>query len=100
MRLSHFEALKPICPRCKKERQIDAPLNLAAVADQTDDNVLEGNLVCSNKQCQTEYPIIDGIPIIIGSIREYINEFFYHITHRDDLSILSESLMGDYSGPG
>lgn len=100
MRLSHFETLKPVCPRCKSEQQIDAPLGIASVSQQTDDNIIEGNLICSNKQCQTEYPIIDGIPIIVGTIRKYISDHFYHITQRDDLSILSESLLGDYSGPG
>lgn len=100
MRLSHFETLKPICPRCKSERQINAPLNLASIAKQFENNILEGNLVCSNNQCHTEYPIVDGIPIIVGTIRKYINDNFYHITQRNDFSMLSESLLGDYSGPG
>lgn len=100
MRLSHFETLKPICPRCKTERQIESHLQLVSVEQQTDDSVIEGNLLCSDKQCQTEYPIIDGVPIIIATIRKYINDNFYHITHRNDLSLLSESLLGDYSGPG
>ena len=100
MRIGHFETLKPVCPRCKSERQVLAPLSLANVSQQTGNIILEGSLVCSNAQCATEYPIIDGIPIILNTIRKYINENFYHITARDDLTAVGESLLGDYSGPG
>jgi len=100
MRIGHFESLKPVCSRCKSERQSFEPLSIANVAKQTNDVILEGNLICSNPQCQTEYPIIDGIPIIIHPVSKYVNDNFYHISHRDDLSSLSESFLGDFSGPG
>ena len=100
MRIGHFESLKPVCPRCKIERQTLAPLTIANVAQKTGDVILEGNLICSNPQCQVEYPIIDGIPIIFNTLRKYINDNFYHLTVRDDLSSLNEALLGDFSGPG
>jgi len=100
VRIEHFETLKPVCPRCKLERQTLAPLNIANVAQKADEVILEGNLICSNPQCQTEYPIIDGIPIIVNTLRKYINDNFYQLTVRDGLTSLSESLLGDLSGPG
>lgn len=100
MRIGHFESLKPICPRCKIEQQTVAPLNIADIARQTKDTILEGHLICSNSQCQTVYPIIDGIPVIVHPVRKYFNDNFYHVTVRDDLSTLSESILGDLAGPG
>lgn len=100
MRIGHFESLKPVCPRCKTEHQALSPLTVANVAQQTDEIIIEGSLVCSAPKCQAEYPIIDGIPIIITPVRKYVNDNFYHVTMREDLSSLSESILGDFSGPG
>lgn len=100
MRVGHFESLKPVCPRCKTERQTIAHLTIASIAQQTEDTILQGTLICSNQQCQTEYPIIDAIPVIIHPVRQYVNDNFYHITVRDDLAEQNESLLGDIAGPG
>jgi SAM-dependent methyltransferase/uncharacterized protein YbaR (Trm112 family) len=100
MRIAHFETLKPVCPRCKAERQSISPLTIANVASQQDDLIIEGMLRCSDKRCLMQYPIIDGIPIIFNNIRQYINENFYHISVRSDLSSMSEAVLGDMAGPG
>ena len=62
--------------------------------------VFEGVLVCSNPQCQCEYPIIDGIPIIVADVRTYISQGILPIIARTDLSDTMESLLGDCCGPG
>jgi SAM-dependent methyltransferase/uncharacterized protein YbaR (Trm112 family) len=100
LRLGHFEALKPVCPRCRTERQVIAPLTLATVVKQKDDHVIEGVLHCTDLACQMEYPIIDGIPIIVPYIRKYLSDNLYHIHARDDLSETIESIIGDGVGPG
>ncbi|WP_455221858.1 methyltransferase domain-containing protein [Kaarinaea lacus] len=100
MRIAHFETLKPVCPRCKFEQQVIAPLIIANVARQNDDIIVDGNLICTNPHCGIEYPIIDGIPVIVSNLRKYLNDNFYHLTVRDDLSALTESILGDASGPG
>lgn len=100
MRLSHFETLKPVCPRCRTERQLIAPLTLATVNRQEDNHILEGVLHCSNADCQLEYPIIDGIPIIVPYIRKYLADNYYHINAREDFSQTIESILGDAVGPG
>ena len=100
MRLGHFEALKPVCPRCRTERQVIAPLTLANILKQNDEHIIEGVLHCSDPACQLEYPIIDGIPIIVPYIRKYLSDNLYHINARDDLSETIESILGDSAGPG
>lgn len=100
MRIAHFETLKPVCPRCKVEQQVIAPLAIANIAHQDNDIIVDGNLICSNTHCGIEYPIIDGIPVIVNNLRKYLNDIFYHLTLRDDLSALTESILGEAAGPG
>ena len=45
MRRSHFEALRPVCPRCRLERQLEVPLVLATVAEEERDVIVEGVLI-------------------------------------------------------
>lgn len=98
MRISHFETLKPICPQCRVKHSQFNPLSIANVSRQQDDMILEGYLVCSNTQCNAEYPIIDGVPIIHNDVNQYINDNFYSITQRDDLTPITESILGDIAG--
>lgn len=97
MRLSHFEALKPVCPQCRIKHHEDIPLSIADISRKQNEIILEGYLNCTH--CNAEYPIIDGIPIIHNLVNQYINDNFYSITKRDDLSPLAESLLGDIRGP-
>ena len=62
--------------------------------------MLEGVLHCSNPECQLEYPIIDGVPLLLPNVRSYISDNLYHLTMRDDLSETTESMLGDSAGPG
>lgn len=57
-------------------------------------------LHCSNSKCKREYPIIDGVPILVGEIRRVIGEQQAALLSRDDLSPDIESLLGDALGPG
>jgi len=100
LRRSHFEALKPVCPRCRIEHQVDVPLVLATVSEQEGDVIVEGVMHCSAQACQQEYPIIDAIPIIVPNVRSYLSENLFHLTLRHDRSEAIESLLGDAAGPG
>jgi len=62
--------------------------------------IFEGVLVCSNPKCQCEYPVIDGIPIIVADVRTYVSQGILPIMSRTDLSDTIESLVGDCCGPG
>lgn len=62
--------------------------------------IQQGSLLCSHPECRSEYPIIDGIPILVADLRKYISENLVAILGRDDLPADTESLIGDCCGPG
>jgi len=101
VRRRHFEAFRPVCPVCRDPQTGAAsPLRSAAVLREEDDAILEGTLCCSNADCQREYPIIDGVPLLIPAIREYVSNNLLAICARTDLGAVTESILGDCCGPG
>ena len=100
MRRRHFDALQPICPRCALEGRAASPLRLAAVLEGSDEFVREGLLHCGCEDCRLEYPIIDGVPIIVPDVRGYIANNINQIHRRGDLSEEIEGVLGDALGPG
>jgi SAM-dependent methyltransferase/uncharacterized protein YbaR (Trm112 family) len=101
VRLRHFEALRPVCPVCRGAESTSLqPLAIGSIAREEQEQIVEGILVCPSLACQREYPIVDGIPILLGSIREYIAANILALTGRSNLSEPLESLIGDCCGPG
>lgn len=98
MKRLHFEALKPICPQCQRQGKISF-LELRSVFRETEKAIFEGILICPDEQCFSEYPIIDGIPIIVADLRNHISQNILPIISRNDLSDSLESLIGDCCGP-
>jgi SAM-dependent methyltransferase/uncharacterized protein YbaR (Trm112 family) len=99
MRLRHFAALRPQCPICRRDRGALAPLSIASVIRREGDVIVEGVLLCPNPACQREYPILDGIPIIVAGLRDFLAQNLFQAMMRDDLSETIESILGDCSGP-
>ena len=99
MKLLHFETLKPICPTCLNLFQV-YPLKINTIIKKNKESVWEGIIVCTNQACQKEYPIINGIPIILHDLRAYITNNILPIIHRGDLSWQIETLIGDCLGQG
>lgn len=100
MRIGHFEAFKPVCPRCRGAQGESWPLALATAEKGDTQSVFEGTLICANPDCGVVYPIIDGIPIIMADLGKYLSDALYAITVREDLSDLSEAIVGEAAGPG
>lgn len=100
MRLLHFESFRPICPLCRQRHQREVPLKVASVTRESPSSIEEGILNCTGPDCQCEYPILDGIPVIVANIRSYLSANISHLLARDDLSGSLESLVGDCCGPG
>jgi SAM-dependent methyltransferase/uncharacterized protein YbaR (Trm112 family) len=96
----HFDALEPVCPRCKRETKIDAPLVLDRIDQSDGDDIIEGSLACSVATCRQEYPIIDGIPVLVPDVRSWVLNHQWDLLARRDLSPMSESLVGDCLDPG
>jgi SAM-dependent methyltransferase len=76
------------------------PLRIGLEVRGGRDDLLEGALHCTNPDCQCEYPVLDGIPILVPQVREYVGRNVFHLLARDDLSAEAESLLGDGCGPG
>jgi SAM-dependent methyltransferase/uncharacterized protein YbaR (Trm112 family) len=63
-----------VCPKCRKlvlDKLIQFPLKLS-ITQKQDKFVEEGFFVCTNPQCKTQYPIIDGVPIIVKDLKDWI----------------------------
>jgi SAM-dependent methyltransferase/uncharacterized protein YbaR (Trm112 family) len=100
VRWSHFEALRPVCPRCRVERTVEVPLEVATRIVEEPGGLRDGVLHCSDEACRMEYPVIDGIPILFANVRAYLSDNLFHVTLRRDLSEVHESMLGDAAGPG
>lgn len=48
----------------------------------------------------SEFPIIDGIPIIMPQLRTYVADNIFHLIARSDLSPLSQSILSDCCSQG
>jgi len=100
LRLHHFASLRPLCPTCRNTDGSGAPLRIAQVAHEQENQILQGILHCSNPQCQREYPVIDGIPLLLGDLRRFVADNAPRLLTRTDLHPDLESLIGDCLGPG
>jgi SAM-dependent methyltransferase len=62
--------------------------------------LIEGVLGCTNPACLREYPILDGIPLLVSDIRSFVRNNLLALGWREDLSECTESILGDCCGPG
>ena len=99
MLIDHLRQLRPVCPTCRAAGREPAALVLGHVALADADEVLEGVLLCSERHCQREHPIIDGIPVVVADIASWASHQIGGVLRRDDLSAYAESLLGDATGP-
>ena len=100
MRLEHFETLRPVCPVCRTSPEAGVALRLAQVVREERGHIIEGALNCTNLLCLREFPILDGIPLLVTNIRQYIADNILPIYARRDLSDFTESVLGDCCGTG
>ena len=100
MQLSHFDLLKPICPVCRVQGREQYQLALQVLVDQGPETVVEGILCCPDNACRHEFPILDGIPLIVPHLRSLISGWIDRIRARGSFSEPIESLLGDCCGAG
>lgn len=98
MKRRHFELLRPVCPVCRTAERA-APLEIGRVDREARDAIDQGILRCSSSACQHEYPVIDGLPVIVPDLRAYVRDHLHEIEARDDLSEALDSLVNDCCGP-
>lgn len=99
MKLKHFHELKPHCLICRDPAGPTSPLVISHAIREAKDDILEGIVRCSNRECQFEYPIIDGIPFLLANLRGYIAANLNTLRSRTDFSSTLESVLGDCCGP-
>lgn len=75
------------------------PLRIATVAREENGHIVEAALHCTNPLCLREFPVIDGIPLLVSNLRAYVAANILSIHGRDDLGELIESMLGDCCGP-
>jgi SAM-dependent methyltransferase len=97
VKLSHFEAFAPRCPVCLRAGRAPGALALAHIGDRTGGEVIAGTLQCPD--CQHEYPVLEGIPVIVADLPGLLGERGVELMVRDDIDPVLESLFGDAIGP-
>jgi len=100
VRRSHFDALAPVCPSCLHGRGVAAPLTIAQILSERNGHIAEAILHCSDPECWLEFPVIDGVPVLVANPRDYLARTGELILMRQDLPPTLTSLMGDSLGPG
>lgn len=98
MRLTHFEALQPLCLACRHSGRGETGLVLGPVEAEDAGDILMGILACPS--CGAEYPIIDGLPVLVPELRRFLADNLFMLLARRDLPPMVESLLGDAAGPG
>jgi SAM-dependent methyltransferase/uncharacterized protein YbaR (Trm112 family) len=96
----HLERLQPVCPTCRAAEREPPRLELGPVARGDGGDVVEGVLVCPERLCRREHPIVDGIPIVVSDLVAWASHQLDAVLRRDDLTPFAESLIGDAAGPG
>lgn len=99
MRRGHFAALQPICPRCRLAGRTAALRIDAAFQEEPGGDILTGILHCDAPDCRLEFPVIDGIPVIVPDVAGYLASSAGQILRRRDLPEALTTLIGDALGP-
>ncbi len=63
------------------------------------EEILEGLLECTDPDCRHLYPVVDGIPILVGDLRRVVSEQILGILARDDVSETIMAVLGECCGP-
>ena len=100
MRRDVFEALAPVCPRSLHAGEGEHPLVIHDCTEERDGLIWHGTIHSTNSNDWQEYPIIDGIPLLVPDPKTYLTNSKHHVLLRDDLPADVESMIGDALGPG
>jgi SAM-dependent methyltransferase/uncharacterized protein YbaR (Trm112 family) len=101
VRLSHFQTLSPICPRCRAAGHGEHPLTIGLVEHQAQNQgFVHGALHCSNTACAYEYPVVDGLPLLVPDPRQLLAERHLELCLREDLPPGVLGMLHEAAGPG
>lgn len=100
MRTKFLELLRPICPLARERLNQAAPLLLGAEDRRDGPHLLEGALYGGHPELPMEYPIIDGLPVLLADVGRFMTDNLVGFLMRDDLTAATDSRLGDALGPG
>lgn len=100
MREDVFAALAPLCPRCLHHAGEAVPLTIAERYEMRGAHIWHGTLHCTNPSCWMEFPILDGVPLIVPDPRSVLANQQHHVLWRQDLPDAMRGILGDAFGPG
>ena len=96
MLIGHFSELAPVCPTCRIGGR-EAALVLSTIEAEASGDVEAGLLLC--QACGQEYPILDGVPVIVPDLPRYIQDNLFYLVARGDLPAAVAGALGDLAGP-
>jgi len=100
MRRDVLAALEPVCPRCLHQSGLSAPLVVATAEEERAGHLWHGILHCSNRACWMEFPVIDGVPLMVPDPAGLLKTQAANALWRTDLPPALTSLVGDATGQG
>ena len=74
----------PVCPRSLAETGTEIPLVLSDVIAESDGDVESGWLECPAEHGRMEYPIVDGIPLLVPDPAAFLREWADCLLDRPD----------------
>ena len=90
----------PLSARVAGPKVRHSPLTLTETAEARAGRIWQGVLTCSNSACWQEYPILDGVPIIVADPVTVMRNTQHQLLSRTDLVGSLPGLVGDALGPG
>ena len=84
---------------CAARGRSSGRLRLAVVEDEDGDGIRSGILHCPQPDCVHEYPIVDGIPVIVPDLAALMGQRGVDFFMRADLPASVEGVLGDALRP-
>jgi SAM-dependent methyltransferase/uncharacterized protein YbaR (Trm112 family) len=91
-----FKGFSPHCPSCRA-RGTDVVLSVSAWQDGQGG---QGVLTCPAAECRRQFPVIDGVPVLVADLPRFLNDTGVYLLARDDLWTPVADLIGSILPPG